>query len=339
MTEDVPDDQTSGRLRAEDRRGKIGNQFQESQELDHTPEDPEENWEQRKGGRRGRQAMGIFAAIVFLFAAGFLAFSLFSGDKDKPVNRQGNNKPEPPKSFLEKSTTAEIDQAITACVKGFMNASSHQERCRFLIGGDTLEPSLALLYSRPDTDPPQSFGNIHTKQQGAFQGVPMYAVFATEAHRNSGVFLNLLPTQSGMAIDWESSVGYGDLSWTDFSESKPSSPTLMRVYLEMIPFDPEEPDNDLRAYCEISVRGSSLKHLASFPRNSEVASKLTTFATPGAIQPLCLKLRWISNGASVEISEIVHNYWINTQRYQQFLRSPSVQSSQEKYDHNEMNSD
>ena len=93
-----------------------------------------------------------------------------------------------------------------------MNASSHQERCRFLIGGDTLEPTLSLFYARPGIDPPQSFGKIHTKKQGALSGVPMYAVFATQTDRNIGSFLNLLPTQSGMAIDWESSVGFGNLS-------------------------------------------------------------------------------------------------------------------------------
>ena len=129
------------------------------------------------------------------------------------TSHQDGNKADLPKSSLETASEAEINQAIADCVAGFMNASSHQERCRFLIGGDTLEPTLSLFYARPGIDPPQSFGKIHTKKQGAFSGVPMYAVFATQADRNIGSFLNLLPTQSGMAIDGESSVGFGNLSW------------------------------------------------------------------------------------------------------------------------------
>ncbi len=312
-----------GRLRAEDRGGRIGEQYLDPEEHAEVLalQDPEENWKEEPRDHRGRHIMLAFAIGTVLASIAFLVF--FFSLKPKPAIRNHSTNTAPPPSFVEKASPIEIERAIEDCVSGFMNATTNEERCRFLMGGDSLLASLDEYYGRPTEFPPKDYGKIYQSNQAAFGGVPIHSIFALEKEGTSGWVFNILPTQSEMKIDWGSSVGYGDRSWEDFTTSKPQESITMRVYLARATAESQVADPRKFGFCKIYTRGNDESFPGFFLRKSKIASSLKYIIPRGGRQPVKVKLRWNTDGSAIEILELVHNFWIDFERYQQEFQKGS----------------
>ncbi len=315
---DPQNEATKGRLRSEDRRGQIANDYLDSdqQPQNQAPHDPEKDWEEIQSRRRNHRIMISLALIIPFGAASLFALSLFHQGKDHSENRRSTLTPPPPESFIEKATPTEIQQAIEKCLSGFMNARSNAERCRFIIGGSHFQDSLDEYYNRPGIHPPQNFGRILENNTAAFGGVTMHAVLALEAEESSGWVFNLLPTQTEMKIDWASSVGYGEQSWKRFQETKPREPTTMRVYLARAGGGQQTADPQKFGFCKIYTRGDEQSLPGFFQIDTKMARTLKKIVPPGGRQPVTVTVRWNHEGTAVEIIKISHNFWIDLAQYQ-----------------------
>jgi len=297
MSEDPQDPLTTGRLRAEDRRGLAHQNYQNKKTDDlldpkQTTLELEETWD------------------------------------PNPTNIIGPPTKKPPKianpithtpSFIETATPTEISKAVQQSVMGFMNAQSHQERIQHLISGHLREAQLKEFYQRPQNHPPNGFAKIQQTEISAFQGIPMHSVFALEADQKSGWFFNLLPTQNGMKIDWESSVAFGEIPWTTFTEEKPTNPVTMRVLISRSRKDKSLMPSENIAFCKIFRRGNNQSLPGFFQIDSTTALTLKKIIPPGGRQPVKAKLRWNPQGTAIEVVEVLHNFWIDVAHYQKAL--------------------
>jgi len=324
MNEDPSEPKNPGRLRAEERSGLVG---QDSQ-LKEKTSDPEqstleleERWEHNPTNIIGRAIMIVLSGLILLTLAGCLIYSFLTPPFIAPPKKNA-----PPPLFIETATPSQIETAVRQSVMGFMNAQNHSERAQHLIGGKTKISQLHNFYQRPENTPPKGFSKIQKNEISAFQGIPMHSVFALEADQKSGWFLNLLPTQTGMKIDWESSVAYSDISWFTFLTEKPTTPVTMRIYLSRSGKNNTLMLDQNIAFCKIFQRGNDQSLPGFFQVKSPIAPLLKKIIPPGGRQPIKAKIRWNKQGSAIEIIEVLHNFWIDIAHYEKALLQPTHES-------------
>lgn len=301
----------SGRLRAEDRRGRVYHHFEESRAVENesAPSDPEEDWKEEEGGSSRRLMRGI----TILVLAGIFGTIIDAVTRSKaPEQSAAESRREP--GFEVSASAEEIKAEAERVISGFMSAKTHEERCNFLIGGSDRLSQLEEYYSRSGSAPPTGYGGRCKIEPYALEGRALYAGVATDPSPGKFWTFLLSPAASGFLIDWEASVGYGALLWKDFLLKKPAAPVQMRVVLTGIPAPPEWAisDEKYRTF-EVSFRGQKDKAMTFIERKSPAARKLARFVPPSVPHPVNVILRWSedhSGEPQLKILQVVHNYWV-----------------------------
>lgn len=283
---------------------------------------PEQSWLRPERRLPPFRIIGLAILLILITISGaLLGVRLLS--RHRPTPEAVTPAPRPARPFLETASVEEIEAQTLATVKGFMNAETPAERCRFVIGGKKLAEKMRAFYERPGSPAPAPFGSILKVQDGAFGGHPIKIVFAAEDNGTVGWSFVLVSLRDRLAIDWEASVAYGQLSWDDLLRDQPRQPVQMRVYLRRMP-DEASPSPERHLY-QVSARRSETPLLATVPTNSPAAIELARTVPPGASQPVNIRLRWPPPSTDIphaEITELLHNFWIDTERLGHALELP-----------------
>lgn len=212
--------------------------------------------------------------------------------------------------FIENTSSEQLNQAIEKTVRGFMTATTHEERCRFVRDGLSHLPQMENFYARPGMEASTSFHQIIRTEPASFQGLPVYAVLATAKEGDPALLFHLVPKYGGVCIDWEVSVAYGAMSWPVFLDQKPDTSQQLRVYVKRAPVPLHFPDQSSFYFCLIESRESPVPVTACFPRHTPLAAKLKKIIPPAAQQPVNLELRWNNDLQLVEVTRLIHNFWM-----------------------------
>ncbi len=116
-------------------------------------------------------------------------------------------------------------------------------------------------------------------------------------------------------VDWESSVRYGELDWDEFIETKPASPTLLRVIASKSPSVPSEHTAQNTDFLEVRHPARDGVILAHFDRNNPKLQSLLQQLQAGNWKdvPLTLRLCYpgsAGSGKSVQIADIEGKGWL-----------------------------
>ncbi len=225
-----------------------------------------------------------------------------------PLTESSNSDSEIQGRFMEKASSLEISNEARRIVEAYMNADSNQERSHVLIDGESKIPLMKEFFGRPKITPPQGFLEIVNENFFAQEGLPFFVVLAKDQANASHIF-NLLPKGESFLIDWESSVGYDEISWESFIDQKPSSPITMRVFISRQlrdisqgePFfgmSSHTPQQQVFAYADPSA-----------PFSHQLSRILDT--APGNLHPVTVKTRWNHDQECPEIVTLEHRYWID----------------------------
>jgi hypothetical protein len=174
---------------------------------------------------------------LVVLAVGTLIGSLFFG-----LGGAGDDASGPPR---ETSLLADADDSGTEdledydiqvkeledAVKGFLAADSIEEMTRWVRDRKRVMPLIKEYYGRDG----QEFRPLRWKAIGEDQGVSvlgeMRAVLVT-LDDYSQRQIGLEKTTRGFRVDWESWVGYSEMSWEEFQERRPTRPIVFRVRME-----------------------------------------------------------------------------------------------------------
>jgi len=258
----------------------------------------------------------LVGAIVVVLLVALLAIFYSTGKSDSV---EGNTNSEEGKKsveldFFERSTPAEIRRATEDAIRGFMNAKSNVERCRFVIGEEKLKEKMDEFYARFGTaSTPLAFGKLESADQASFGGRAMMIALATEPSGKRAWMYNLFPVGDGMRIDWETSVSYGEYSWPRFLREQPEEAIQMRVYLKRLPLfkmrqrlASEYDTYELTAFGETQTANLFMK------KDSEVTDQLRRYVPANAKHPMNLLLRWEPGKGGekeIQLEKILHNLW------------------------------
>ena len=270
----------------------------------------EERWDASAPGLPKWMVILIIGGLVGVVVAMVISYR---SSANPPVEKA---QPEPEAvvvgklSFIERSTTSEVHQAVEETVKGFMEAKSNVERCRFVLGGDHLKETMDEFYSRyGSASQPQGFGEMREPEPGAFEGETIMLVMAVDRSGKKAWVYSLFPEGDGMKIDWETSVSYGEYSWPRFLREKPKEKTQMRVYLKRLPSfkATRQLPNEADAY-EVTAFGERQTEVLYVAIESEVNVALRSVIPEKLKHPVNLYLSWNEKG-ELKADKFIHNLW------------------------------
>lgn len=275
----------------------------------------EEGWAAAESGLPKLMVILVIGGLVGVV----VAMVIFYRMAVNPVGENPKSEPEPvvvvELNFIERSTTGEVHQAVEETVRGFMEAKSNVERCRYVLGGDRLKETMDEFYSRHGSaSQPQGFGEMRKPEPGAFEGEAIMLALAVDRSGKKAWMYSLFPRGDGMKIDWETSVSYGEYSWPRFLREKRKEKTQMRVYLQRLPSFkatrklPTEAD----AY-EVTAFGETQIEVLYVAKESEVNEALQAVVPEKLKHPVNLFLSWNEKG-ELQADEFIHNLWAAPQR-------------------------
>lgn len=209
----------------------------------------EYGWDRVIGGPRlsasddKRQMFWWFIGGTTLFAliVTVVLMAMLGGDKAKPATVLQPPAPSPPAAPLpgnNPTTDLERSDAVfltkaEVFAKNFMEATSIQDLLPLVRNPDLAEGRMKKFY--PDgkiTAPGMSGFNITNR---VLRMGPIIGVMVRDRDFVSKP-LYFFESPSEIKIDWESWVGWSEVSWEDFLATKPQAPKLFRVTLSAVQY-------------------------------------------------------------------------------------------------------
>ncbi len=303
------------KLHSRERAGDLGGLESSTKGGSASLSDPEPEW-----GKERWKSTWVWIGLVGILAVFALAFHIFMRIQEDRARGAEVKVPsnDSVMNFMEKASAGELRNAIEVSVRGYLGATSDAERCRFIIDGEGKEEKLREFFQRKDIGAaPQGFGEIVKTEPASIGGRPFVVALASGRQEGKAWLLQLVPTETEMKIEWEATVCYGEVSWSQFLKERSEKAVQMRVYLEGIraPLSAKIPDERYRTF-EVSVRGQKVKALTHLKRGSALEREFAKVVPAQAVQPVNVRLRWADDPAGVrrlEIVELIHNYWIAPQ--------------------------
>ena len=214
----------------------------------------------------------------------------------------------------EISATEEIEQVV-ATVQAFMTAETHEERASWVVAPEEALPRMIDYYEDRRNPVPAGFEQIAEIAPTAFDGLPIHMVAATSPDSAELFLFSVFRIGDRQLIDWESSVGYGGMNWDLFLREKPTTPIEMRFYLTRGNYYNDAHADD-RVWRHFEVR---LRHGEEFldgyaMRNSATGKLLEAIVKPRARQPVRGFVRWDDSQKVLEITRVLHPYWVDVER-------------------------
>ena len=152
-------------------------------------------------------------------------------------------KEQAPKILLESPIQHKIDnldtkaERIRKTIDGFLKATTPEEKCQYILRGKELLPKVTEYYQRNPEEVRVTIGGLINRNYFIIDGSE-YAIeerlLGDGSENRTFLGLKQLPT-GDFLIDWESMVGYSEMSCENLVKTQPTSPQLFRFYA--IPFN------------------------------------------------------------------------------------------------------
>lgn len=295
------------RLRPESQR------FHELASSDPEANDPESLEEKGLSDRAGARILSLLLGLFLVLCLIGWAVIRWGGE-GQPVK---SSPPAVRLNFLERSAPAEVERSVDHAVKGFMSAKSLSERAQFVIGGGEVLAKMKEFYGRKGHLPPDGCSGIPDQISGVSGGGLMIGARGIDLN-GSSTWFTLVPGMEGMLIDWESTVGYGEMPWAQFLKERPTEELTMRVYLVRFIDEEDQGKKDVRYYYKVSDRSNSSSVIAVPSQGSELEARLPEVVAARANHPVTVRIRFREGQPFAEITELVHDLWVDLKRVEQW---------------------
>lgn len=204
---------------------------------------------------------------------------------------------------------------IESTVRGFFEASGVEQKLAFARDSQRVRPLMENYYRHRQQDQHswKGLGWVLPVEEPGYRLGYAQALFA-DAEPVSLIIEEL--DDGSFRVDWESSVRYGEIDWSEFIRTKPESPTLFRVIASKPRHAPHE--NDVPQNTEVL----EIKHpdgddtlYAWFDRKDPKFQPLIQQLQTGNWKdvPLTLRLCYpgpAASGKSVKIADIEGKGWL-----------------------------
>ena len=141
-----------------------------------------------------------------------------------------------------------------------------------------------------------------------------FIVASMEDAQFENFIVTLEKTPKGYLVDWESFVGYGDMSITKLRESRPKDPVTMRCIVSLDNYyNYDFSDKTLHQSYKLRTKDDEVMIYGYVPRLSPIHEKIMSSQLNQEILYCVLKLKYpatSSNDKQVEITEFLQSGWV-----------------------------
>jgi hypothetical protein len=210
-----------------------------------------------------------------------------------------------------------------AVVREFMNSSTNEERCRWVNGGAAMLEKMTEFYSREQEEAPNGFDRVIRSFSFPLAGIPMQEVHAVSREGGRRYFFSVFLGKERVLIDWESSVGYGEMAWEAFAAEHPTELVEMRIFLQPTNYYNYEFSDDRKYQCfSLAMRGGEASLYGYVERDSDTARGLLAAVSPRGALPVRVRVKflpWSVDKKMVWIEELIHLYWVDSTMIEEAL--------------------
>ena len=287
-----------------------------------TPEIESVEWERRpvQHGRL-RWVLVVGAGLVVLVVAGLMASLLLDvpgGGRSVPAQkRRAPVLVKPDRDGRgEVATEGLVNQdlpmrELEAVARRFFAAENVEEMSRWVRNRERVLPLMKGYYARPGHEFRPEVCRTIGEDEGAFVEGAMAAILVTLGDFSQRQ-IALQKTEDGFLVDWESWVGYSEMSWEEFKQRKPTRPLVFRVRMRRETYFNFGFSDDSKWLCfrMLSPEGDLLWGYAA---EDTASAKLVTWDTGDREELATVLLRFPENASRADqavIDDFVVSGWV-----------------------------
>lgn len=212
---------------------------------------------------------------------------------------------------LELKAIAEYLPELNASLEAFLKADSLEKLAPLIREPERVAPLMQDYYGDKPVKP-----TVYRRlpEPGEIFSHKRFLVAAMETPDFEPILVSVEKTPAGFRVDWESFVGYSEMTWEEFRRTRPKTPQLFRVVLEPGSYFNEDFTDfkKLRCYRLADKRGAHVIQ-GYTPMRSRVDQQIMEGLLNKRSQLCVLRLRFTeesTNDKQVEITEFLENGWV-----------------------------
>ena len=233
-------------------------------------------------------------------------------EKKSSVDRQESQPTQPVQDTQEDESEGQTAERVIAA---YLEAGSAKGRSRYVLHPETTLPKMEKYYSGA------VLGDIRADASSRIDGhgdpkVGKYGKYKMTYINQGAQYTSIYyvkNTRDGMKIDWESSVGYSDMSWNGFAGLRPTEPMTFRVNAQISStYIFEFGEAGATHYSVNMAEGHFM--FGYVKKNSRLGRRLFGILKDGERHHLTLKLRFLPErqqiNCAVVIDDLVSEDWL-----------------------------
>jgi hypothetical protein len=191
----------------------------------------------RRGERRQMLWMLIGGAVLFLLILAGVLLTMSGGEPPPPVLVKSPTVKSPAPPSATEAAAPLSDAAFLAeaepLARKFLEARRIEDLLPLVRNPDQAAARMRRCYSDGKITPPGMTG-FNTTSEISRSGAISNLMVRTRDYEDKP--LSFAATPQGIKIDWESWVGWADMSWEQFLESKPTTARVFRLSLSAVDY-------------------------------------------------------------------------------------------------------
>lgn len=154
---------------------------------------------------------------------------VFQFDEENETEKKSNKESETISELLIEIGAKELHSRATTALKNFLDAKDVKSRIQYCRDSQRVQPLMESYYSKHDSGPIsyRRFSTVGDAETGPLQGFYLLKI----SFPDFSIQPVVMGLENGkMVIDWESFVGYSEMSLSEFINNKPKGPTMFRLH-------------------------------------------------------------------------------------------------------------
>ncbi len=202
-------------------------------------------------------------------------------------------------------------------VHGFLEATTVEELLKFVDRPELVAERIKRYHPDGTIDAPglADYSQFsHVRRNGPYGMVPL----RTGDFQIRMMALREYPEE--MRVDWESWVGWSEMSWEDFTGQRPSEPNVFRVYLSPVQYYNFEFADESQWQSYRLMSPDQEHSLYAYVKRGSEDQRIIDSLLNAPITQLTLELRFPEDGAvrdQLEIVRVVAEDWIDPERLEE----------------------
>ena len=154
---------------------------------------------------------------------------VFQFDEENETEKKSNKESETISELLIEIGAKELHSRATTALKNFLDAKDVKSRIQYCRESQRVKPLMDSYYSKYDSGPIsyRRFSAVGDAETGPLHGFYLLKI----SFPDFSIQPVVMGLENGkMVIDWESFVGYSEMSLSEFINNKPKEPTMFRLH-------------------------------------------------------------------------------------------------------------